>query len=202
MKRVLEGRGDAERVAGEDELVRLGHRNLETEMAQVDAQRLGARLVPEVIERQPVDEHAEGAEGMPEAVAGSQPIDEADGQLDRPLRVADEVLQVDPEEPQEVDDARDRRFAHADRRYVGRLDELNRAPVTHLPGQRACRDPAGRAAADDGNALDATISLHTTLLDTVAERGTGQSAEAKGGDRRQPTAPCHTNACSEAAAQT
>src|SRR5687767_11341731 len=33
-----------------------------------------------------------------------------------------------------------------------------------------------------------------------AERGTGQSVEAKGGDRRQPTAPCHMPGFSEAAA--
>ncbi len=83
--------------------------------------------------------------------------------------MTDEILQVDPEEPEKVDDPRDRRFAYADRRDVGRLDEMNRAAVAELSGQRARRDPAGGAAADDGDPLDATISLHTTFLGGAAE---------------------------------
>ena len=67
MQCIFQRRSDAERVAGEDELVRLGHRNLEIEMTELDVQRLRARLVPEVIERQPVDEHPEGAEGVPDS---------------------------------------------------------------------------------------------------------------------------------------
>ncbi len=138
-------------------------------MTEVDVQRLRARLVPEVIERQPVDEHAEGAEGMPEAMTGVEPVDEADRQLDRPLRMTDEILQVDPEEPEKVDDPRDRRLAYADRRDVGRLDEMNRAAVAELSRQRARGDPARGAAADDGDPLDATISLHTTFLGGAVE---------------------------------
>src|SRR6185436_2654535 len=127
MQGIFERRCEAQRVAGEDELVLLRHRNLETEMTELDVQRLGARLVPEVIERQPIDEHAEGAERMPEAMTDVMPVDEADRQLDRRLRMAHEILLVDPEEAQKVDDPRDRRFTDADRRNIRRLDELDRA---------------------------------------------------------------------------
>src|SRR5262249_3862702 len=85
VQRVLERRRDTERIAWEDELVLPGHRHLEIEMLELDVQRLGARLVPEVIERQPVDEHAEGAERVPVAMADVMPVDEADRQLDRRL---------------------------------------------------------------------------------------------------------------------
>ena len=97
-------------------------------------------------------------------MAEVMPVDEADRQLDRRLRMAHEILQVDPEEPEKVDDARDRRFADADRRDIGRLDELDRARRAELSGQRARCDPARRAAADDGDPLDATIGLHGILL--------------------------------------
>src|SRR6185436_20883658 len=126
MQGIFERRREAERVAGEDELVLLRHRNLETEMTELDVQRLGARLVPEVIERQPIDEHAEGAERVPVTMPEVMPVDKADRQLDRRLRMAHEILQVDREELEKFDDARDRRFAHPDRRDIGRLDELDR----------------------------------------------------------------------------
>jgi hypothetical protein len=49
------------------------------------------------------------------AVADATPIDELDPQLERRGRAADEVVLVDPEQPIEILQVRDGRFADADR---------------------------------------------------------------------------------------
>ena len=201
MQCVLERRSNALRVAWKDELVRLGHRNLETEMTEIDVQRLRARLVPEVIERQPIDEHAEGAEGVPEAMADVEPVDEADRKLDGRLRMPHEIRQVDPDEPEKVDDARDRRFAHADGRDVRRLDQLDRAACVPLccASALAAIQPAVPPPTMAMRLMRRSVCMEFSSARS-AQRGTGRSVEAKGGDRRRPTAPCHMPEFSEAAA--
>src|SRR5262245_7732642 len=129
---------------------------------------------------------------MPVAVAEVMPVDEADRELDGRLRALHEVALLDAEELQEIDDAGNRRLADADRGNVRRFDQMDRARAPELAGKRARSDPARRAAADDCDALDATIGLHASFsVPRRHERGTGRPVRQTGGGRPEPTAPCH-----------
>src|SRR6185503_18291892 len=91
-------------------------------------------------------------------MAESRPVAKVDAELDGPLGVAQEVVLVEPEQLVEQDEHGNRRFAHADRANVRRLDELNAAVVRRDDArQRRRSHPAGGAAPDDDDLANAAI---------------------------------------------
>jgi hypothetical protein len=81
-------------------------------------------------------------------------------ELERRVAVAHELLLVDAELHEQARHARHRRLADAHRRHVGRLDQRDADPrAVAVIVQRGVQDhggePAGGAAADDGDLGDA-----------------------------------------------
>src|SRR5262249_6427584 len=111
MKRVTQLARNAKRVLRKDEPIGFRHRRFEAEVANLGLESLETRLVPVVIERQPVDLRAKHAERMPVLVTFVPPVLEGDAELVRRLGAVDEVVLVDAEEAQEIDDRRDRCLA-------------------------------------------------------------------------------------------
>src|ERR1051325_3560358 len=92
---------------------------------------------------------------MQVAVSEPAPVAELDAELEGRLGATDEVVLVDAEEPVEQLDRRDGGFPDADRSDLRRLDQLDAGDRSVAdPRQRGRRHPAGRAAADDGDAAD------------------------------------------------
>src|SRR5690606_27356107 len=95
-------------------------------------------------------------ERMDIAVAGAGPVDELDPELVGRVRLADELVLVDPEHAVEHDDLRDGRLAHAhgaDRLAFDQLDG-QAGEAAHDLGQRRRGHPPGGSAADDDNLAD------------------------------------------------
>jgi hypothetical protein len=88
-----------------------------------------------------------------------RPVDEANAQLEGPVGPADELGLVDPDILQRDLQILNGRFADADGGDIGRLDQSDLNPSfpgvlveARIEGQRG--QPAGGAAAHDGDALD------------------------------------------------
>jgi hypothetical protein len=77
------------------------------------------------------------------------PVDELDSQLERSLRVSQEIVFVEPDHPVEGGDRGDRRLAHADDADLGGLDQRDGQSRPHDARQRRRGHPAGGAAARD-----------------------------------------------------
>jgi hypothetical protein len=109
---------------------------------------------PILVAAQPPQVLADDAEAMEIALALAPPVPELDAQLERPLRLAQEVVLVEAEQLVELLDGGDGRLAHPDRADRLGLDEDDLVqPLEQARAQRR-RHPSGRPAAGDQYLLE------------------------------------------------
>src|SRR5690606_18502969 len=114
---------------------------------------------PQLVERDAVEVVAEEPERVDVAVAEPSPVDELDAELDRPLGRAQELVLVEVEHGVEVDDRRDRRFAHSDRADRVRFDQRDSpAAVVEEARKRRRGHPSRGSPADDDDAADIPVA--------------------------------------------
>src|SRR5438309_7436922 len=111
-------------------------------------------LQPILVERDGVELGAIGAEGVEIAVALLAPADELDAELERALRLRDELPFVEAQRMVEQADRRDGRLADADDADLVRFHYLDPAPAPQGVGERGGGHPAGRSAAEDDDLAD------------------------------------------------
>ena len=132
------------------------------------------QLVPVMMEgHQAQVAPAHRAEGVVVAMAGSQPIDEFDAELEGALGLADEIVFVEAERAVEQADLRDGGLAHADDADLVGFDQADRYAAPEQLGQRRAGHPARGATAHDHDAAQAQV-VHVSqfpVTKTTAVRG-------------------------------
>ena len=109
------------------------------------------RLVaqPIVMKRDVGEVATDGPEGMHVRMPLLVPVDELDAELERALRLPQEIVFVDLHQLVELLDRRDRRLADTDDADLGGLDQRDRQSRAEHARQRGRRHPAGGSASGD-----------------------------------------------------
>src|SRR5687768_8938928 len=110
------------------------------------------QLQPQLVKLDRLRIQAELAKGMDVAIAQALPIDELDAELERALRVADELVFIEAQQRIERQQRRNRRFANTDRADLLRFDQpYGYAGVLDQTRQPRRAHPSGSTAAYDHN---------------------------------------------------
>ena len=127
---------------------------------------------------------ADRAERMHVRMTLLPPIDEFDAELERALRLPQEIVLVDLQQLVELRDRRDRRLTDADDADLGGFDQRDRQSRAEHAGQGGSRHPAGGAASgnDDGSDFVAGHAL--------ASQGSRARGKAPAGNHRRGPATC------------
>ena len=105
-------------------------------------------------------------------LAGLQPVDELDAELERAHGFPDELRFVDAEQLVEERQVRHGGLADPDGADLFGFDQSYRMPGAEYLGQRGGTHPAGRAAAHDDDVLDALVR-HGCLPGVIKRRSAG-----------------------------
>jgi hypothetical protein len=104
-----------------------------------------------MMERNVGEVAAHRPEGMHVGMALLVPVDELDAELERALRLSQEIVLVDLEQLVELRDGGNRRLADADDADLGGFHQRDRQPRAQHTRQRCRRHPSGSPAPGDDN---------------------------------------------------
>src|SRR5688572_2769533 len=144
-----------------------------------------AKAQPISAERRAFHVEAERSERVDVTIANAAPIAKLDAEFERRLRLADEIVLVDPEHAVEEADVGERGFADADDAHFLGFDQGDGAvAVAQEAVECGGRHPAGRSSANDRNAFDAIQRLNSNAVRGAEARSREDYREALGGSQR------------------